>query len=94
MQAALQRATGGIPAATFSDGENLLKIVVRGEKGERDNTDILKNTPVWGATLSSVPLEQVAEDKGVVWENGIVARRNRFPTITVGADPVKLFAIA
>ena len=86
MLTALRRTTIGLPAALYGDGENLLKIVVRGNESERHHSDILKNTPVWGASTHSVPLESVADDMGIVWENGLVARLNRFPTVTVGAD--------
>ena len=87
MQLALRWATLGIPAATFSDGENLLAIKVRANPAERNSTEILQSTPVWGTTLEPVPLSQIAADPGVTWENGLIHRRNRIPTITVGADP-------
>jgi multidrug efflux pump subunit AcrB len=34
-----------------------------------------------------IPLSQVASGAEVVWEDSVVMRRNRFPTITVHADP-------
>lgn len=86
MQAALRRATVGIPAAMFSEGENLLPIKIRSEESERDRTDILRNTPVWGFSPTSVPLDEVTDDQGVKWEEGQIHRRDRIPTITVGAD--------
>lgn len=86
MQAALRWATHGLPAATYSDGENILKIMVRAARSERNSTEALQSTPVWGLGLTPVPLEQVADKTPVRWENGIVHRRDRFPTFTVGAD--------
>lgn len=86
MQAALRWATHGVPAATYSDGENILKIMLRADRSERNNTDTLKKTPIWGVGLSPVPLEQVADSAPVVWEEGLIQRRDRYPTITVGAD--------
>lgn len=84
---ALRWATSGIPAATFGEGENLLPIIVRSTPAERNNTDILDNTPVWGHSLESVPLSQITGSRNVIWEFGQIHRRNRIPTITVGADP-------
>lgn len=84
---ALRWATSGIPLATYGEGENLLPIIVRSTPAERNNTDILDNTPVWGHSLESVPLTQLTDSNNISWEFGQIHRRNRIPTITVGADP-------
>lgn len=86
MQASLARATVGIPAAMFSDGEDLLPIKIRSRESERNRTDLLRSTPVWGFSTVSVPLDDVTDDLNVTWEEGQIQRRNRIPTITVGAD--------
>lgn len=85
---ALRWATNGIPCATFADGEENLPILIRAAEADRNNSEVLKNLPVWGRGGKSVPLSQVSNSVGVRWERGIVARRNRIPTITIGADPV------
>ena len=86
MQLALTRATVGIPAGVYADGENLLPIKIRSLPSQRNRTDALRQTPVWGFSPSSVPLEEVTDNLGIQWEEGIIHRRNRIPTITVGAD--------
>ncbi len=86
LQLALRQATVGIPAAVFSDGENLLPIKIRSAASERNRTDILRNTPVWGFSAKNVPLEQVTDHQNVRWEDGQVRRRDRIPTVTIGAD--------
>ncbi|MDO5581406.1 MAG: efflux RND transporter permease subunit [Planctomycetia bacterium] len=84
---ALRWATEGIPAATFGEGDNLLPIILRSAPSERNNTDILEKTPVWGHTLESVPLSQLTKDQNPLrWEFGQIHRRDRIPTITVGTD--------
>ncbi|MBR5627289.1 MAG: efflux RND transporter permease subunit [Thermoguttaceae bacterium] len=88
MMFALRWATRGIPAATFDDGENLLPIIVRSTPQERNNTEFLQSLPVWGRTLDSVPISQITDNTGMTWEEGRICRRNRIPTITVGADPM------
>ena len=86
MQLALTRATVGIPAGVYADGENLLPIKIRSMPDQRNRTDTLRQTPVWGFSPASVPLEEVTDNLGIQWEEGIIHRRNRIPTITVGAD--------
>lgn len=84
---ALRWATKGISAGTFSDGENKLPIVLRAAEDDRNDSEILKNAPVWGGGPKSVPLSQVSDAVGVRWEPGVICRRDRVPTITVGVDP-------
>lgn len=84
----LRWATKGLPIATYADGETLLPIVVRSAKRDRDNTEVLETTPVWGHSLDSVPLSQVTEGNRLLWEPGQIHRRNRVRTITVGADAI------
>ncbi|MDO4585728.1 MAG: efflux RND transporter permease subunit [Planctomycetia bacterium] len=86
MMFALRWATKGIPTATFSDHDDLLPVIVRSNPLERNNTETLMNTPVWGHLFKPVPLSQVSNDPEIIWENGQIHRRDRFKTITVGAD--------
>ena len=84
---ALRWATKGVPCAVYADGEENLPIILRADEEDRNDSEVLKNLPVWGRGLKSVPLDQVSDEVGVRWEPGIIARRDRIPTITVGADP-------
>ncbi|MBP5622630.1 MAG: efflux RND transporter permease subunit, partial [Thermoguttaceae bacterium] len=86
---ALRWATRGIPCGSFADGEENLQILLRASEQDRNNSEVLKNLPVWGMGLKSVPLSQVSDAVGLRWENGIIARRNRIRTITVGVDPIR-----
>ena len=86
MQLSLARGTVGIPAAFYAEGENLIPVKIRAEQSERNRTETLRSTPVWGLSTASVPLEQVTDDLEVRWEEGCIQQRNRIPTITVGAD--------
>ena len=84
---ALRWASKGIACSYFPDGEELLPIILRAAPEDRDNSEFLRDVPVWGKNLRSVPLSLVSDNVGVRWEPGIIARRNQTPTITVGADP-------
>ncbi len=86
---ALRWATRGIPSGFFADGEESLPIYVRASEADRNNSEVLKNLPVWGRGGKSVPLSQVSDSVGVRWERGVIARRDRIRTITVGVDPVR-----
>lgn len=85
---ALRWATKGIPSGYYAEGEDQLPIVLRASEEDRNDAEALRNLPVWGAGTKSVPLSQVCDGIEYVWEPGIICRRNRIPTITVGADPV------
>ncbi|MDO5308558.1 MAG: efflux RND transporter permease subunit [Planctomycetia bacterium] len=87
MSFALRWATKGIPCGAYAEGEKKLPILLRASQADRNNSEVLENLPIWGRGLKSVPLSQVAESTQMHWEPGIIARRNRIPTITIGADP-------
>ena len=84
---ALRWASKGIACSYFPDGEELLPIILRAAPEDRNNSEFLRDVPVWGKNLQSVPLSLISESVGVRWEPGVIARRNQTPTITVGADP-------
>lgn len=86
---ALRWATRGIACGLYADGEENLPILLRAAPDDRDDSEILRGIPVWGRGFQSVPLSQVTDYVGVDWEPGIIARRNRVPTITVGVDPAR-----
>ncbi|MDD4786550.1 MAG: efflux RND transporter permease subunit [Pirellulales bacterium] len=54
---------------------------------ERDDIDNLGNTPVWGSAPASVPLRQLVSGLKIEWEDPIIHRRQRRPTITAQCDP-------
>lgn len=87
MALSLRRATSGLPVGLYRENDELLPIFVRAPETERGDVDNLLQTPVWGQGLTSVPLEQIVSQIEVRWEDPIVHRRDRRPTITVECDP-------
>lgn len=83
---ALRWATRGIPCGYYADGEEQLPIMLRVAESDRNDEESLRNLPVWGLGDRSVPLLQLCEDVSYLWEPGMICRRDRIPTITVGAD--------
>src|SRR5262249_3989905 len=56
--------------------------------GERKDVDALNSLQVWSPVAERmIPMNQVVSGAEVVWEDPVVMRRNRQPTITVHADP-------
>ena len=86
MMLALRWATLGIPCASYDDGEVQIPVLVRGTRVERNDLDGLTGLPVWGMTPAPVPLGQIVSGIEPKWEDPIIRRRNRVPTLTVGAD--------
>ncbi|WP_216186661.1 efflux RND transporter permease subunit [Verticiella alkaliphila] len=85
--AALQMATDGAPQSVFRDGDELIPIMLRTRGGE--GAEDLLQRQVWSATQNRyVPLSQVADAVVTDFEDAIVHRRDRLPTITVLGEPL------
>ena len=65
-----------------------MPIVARPPMAERSDVDAIHSMQIWSPVAGRmIPLSQVASGAEVVWEDPVVMRRDRFPTITVHADP-------
>jgi multidrug efflux pump subunit AcrB len=83
----LRWASSGIPVGQYAEGDNIFPIVVRGTEAERNDLANLDSLPIWGRAMESVPLGQITSNNHYVWEERLIHRRDRVPTITVGVDP-------
>lgn len=82
------REPGDANAGTFPQETRLLPIRVRPPMDERGDVRAIRSIQIWSPVAQRmIPLSQVATGAEVVWENPIIARRDRFPTVTVHADP-------
>ena len=94
---AMQQATDGIPVSTLRDGEEQVPVIIRGtgfhnENGKYD-INRLMTLPVKPLTGGyTVPLGQVVDGFDLRWDDSMVWRRNRKPTLTVQADVEGIFA--
>ena len=78
-------ALQGLYVTEFRDGIERIDLLVRSENNERKHLGNLQNLMIPNATGKSVPLSQLAQfDYG--FEEGIIWRRNRIPTVIVRAD--------
>jgi multidrug efflux pump subunit AcrB len=82
------REPGGAEAGVYPQEARLLPIVARPPFDERQDIRMLNSLQIWSpAAGRMIPLNQVTSGAEVAWEDPIIMRRNRFPTLTVHADP-------
>jgi multidrug efflux pump subunit AcrB len=81
------REPGGTNAGIFPQEARLLPIIARPPLAERNNVDEINNLQIWSPVAGRmIPMSQVVSGVEVAWEDPIVMRRDREPTITVFAD--------
>jgi multidrug efflux pump subunit AcrB len=82
------REPSGAGGGIFPQETRLLPIVARPPLDERSDVNAIHSLQIWSPSAGRmIPLNQVATGAQVVWEDPVVMRRDRFPTLTVHADP-------
>ena len=81
----LQSSLNGVPIATYRERDQLIGVLLRGPAEERARMSLLASLSVPTASGKSVPLGHIA-DIEYGFEEGIIWRRDRLPTVTVRAD--------
>ena len=86
--AALERNYVGQQIGVYRDKERLIPILARAPADERGGVEDLGNAQVFSATAGKyVPVSQFVERVDTVWEDALIRRENRFPTIKAQCDP-------
>jgi multidrug efflux pump subunit AcrB len=86
---ALKRGFQGLPVGVYREGDELLPIIVRAPEDERTHVEQIRNLQIYSPVAgTSIPLRQVVSRFETDFENEILIRLNRVPTITVHADPI------
>ena len=86
-QAIAQTLTGR-NVGVYREGDNLIPIVVRSPENERNHQRAVENTEVFSASAGGyIPVSQLVDSVNVVYQNAMLRRINRVPTILVQADP-------
>jgi multidrug efflux pump len=81
----LQSSLSGVPVTYYRERDQLIEVSLRGPADERARLSLLESLAVPTPSGQSVPLKQIATvDYG--FEEGIIWRRNRLPTVTVRGD--------
>jgi multidrug efflux pump subunit AcrB len=82
------REPGSAGAGVYPQETRLLPIVARPPESEREDVQMINSLQIWSPVAQRmIPLSQVAAGAEIVWEDPVVIRRDRFPTLTVHADP-------
>lgn len=84
----LYREPGKAGAGLFAQETRILPIVARPPIAERNVVDSIHSIQIWSPLAQRmIPLGQIVSGIEMDWEDSVVMRRNRVPTITVHADP-------
>jgi multidrug efflux pump subunit AcrB len=82
------REPGGAGTGVYPQETRLLPIIARPPLSEREDVSVINSLQIWSPVAGRmIPMSQVTSGAEVVWEDPIVMRRDRFPTLTVHADP-------
>jgi multidrug efflux pump subunit AcrB len=89
VSAALERAFTGTPVGVYREGDDLIPIQARAPAAERAGAEAIGSVQVYSPTAQAwVPVSQLVTDVEVAWEDAIVRREDRFPTIKAQCDPL------
>ena len=87
LASAIMEGYEGKPIGIFRDGDELLQIVARAPEEARADVGNLESVFIWSDLAKKmVPYGQLVNETPTAWEDPIVMRRHRMPTITVHCD--------
>ena len=79
----------GARVGVFREGDLLLPIILRAPEAERTRVESMNDLQIWSpAARKMIPIRQVVSGFKTTFEDEIIMRRNRKPTITVYTDPL------
>ena len=81
----LNTSLNGVQATMYRERDKLIEVLIRGPANERAKLHLLESLAVPTHTGKAVPLTQIAKVH-YQFEDGVIWRRDRLPTITVRAD--------
>jgi multidrug efflux pump subunit AcrB len=82
------QAFQGASVGVYREGDLLLPIILRAPEAQRNNVASMQNLQIWSpAAQGMIPLRQVVSGFETRFEDEIIMRRDRKPTITVFGDP-------
>ncbi|PSU36262.1 efflux RND transporter permease subunit [Photobacterium lutimaris] len=85
---AIAQTLSGQNVGVYREGDDLIPIVVRSPENERNHQRAVENTEVYSSTSGGfIPVSQLVDSVNVQWQDAILRRINRMPTILVQGDP-------
>ena len=89
LNTALETAVSGTVVGVYREEDNLIPIISRAPESERMEVENLNDVQVFSPiTRKTVPVHQIVKGFKTEWENDLLFRRNRKPTITALCEPV------
>jgi len=85
LAAFLNTSLNGVQATFYRERDKLIEVLIRGPADERAKLHLLESLAVPTRTGKAVTLTQIAKVR-YEFEDGVIWRRDRLPTITVRAD--------
>jgi multidrug efflux pump subunit AcrB len=84
-----KRAYDGRIIGLYRERDNLIPIIMRNIESERQNVAAMDVLQLTGAfSVESFPVSQVVDGIQPKWEDPIIQRRDRRPTLTIQANPI------
>ncbi|GAA0693530.1 efflux RND transporter permease subunit VexD [Marinobacterium maritimum] len=88
VNAALAQTLSGRQIGVYREGDKLIPLVVRAPIEERSELRAIENTEVYSpAAGRTVQVNQLMADVDMVWQDAMIRRIDREPTIKVQSDP-------
>lgn len=80
----------GRTVGVFRDGKELLPIIIRGEKAQREDIHNIDNIQIFSPVANKmIPLKQIISSYETIFEDDIIYNYNRKRAITIHADPIE-----
>ena len=84
-----KRAYDGRRIGLYREGDDLIPIIIRNTESERQAVGSIDALQLRSSlSLESLPLSQVIDNTLPDWEDPILVRRDRRPTLTIQANPI------
>ncbi|MGL4835603.1 MAG: efflux RND transporter permease subunit, partial [Shewanella sp.] len=85
---AIAQSLNGRQIAQFRQNDDLIPVVVTAPENERRHDRVIENVSVYSEQSQAfVPMSQFVSDVGLEWEDSLIRKINRIPTILTQADP-------
>jgi multidrug efflux pump subunit AcrB len=86
---ALRQGFQGVTTGIYREGDLLLPIIARARAEQQSNVESIQNLQIWSpAAKAMIPLRQVVSSFETTFEDEIVMRKDRKPTLIVFCDPI------
>lgn len=88
ISSAIAQTLNGRSVGVYREGNDLIPLIVRAPENERNHERSIENSAVFSTqTGRYIPVSQLIDSVDIVYQDALLRRINRMPTILVQADP-------